>query len=245
VVERWTKERRRQHTRELLLDAAEEVFAAKGFDGAALDEIADVAGYTRGAIYKHFTNKEDLFLAVNTRFNERFLRGFLDLIDPATPPDDIDLATIAQRWHDLQKRGARNIALGMEFTLYLLRNPEARERAAEQRRAMADMIGTFMEEQIAQLGLTTRVPPRTLARIALAASDGLELASHLDGNDDDLYEPFLELLLSSWEPVPKPKPTPKPKPKRRGQSSARNAAIRSPSTSASRAVGMKDPDSSR
>jgi AcrR family transcriptional regulator len=205
VVERWTKERRREHTRELLLDAAEEVFAAKGFEGAALDEIADAAGYTRGAIYKHFTNKEDLFLAVNTRFNERFLSGFLDLIDPATPPEDIDLATIAQRWHDLQKRGARNIALGMEFMLYLLRNPEARERAAEQRRAMADMIATFIDEQSSRLGLKTQVPPRTLARIALAASDGLELAGHLDGDEDDLYEPFLELLLSTWAPAPKTK----------------------------------------
>jgi AcrR family transcriptional regulator len=205
VVERWTKERRREHTRELLLDAAEEVFAAKGFEGAALDEIADAAGYTRGAIYKHFTNKEDLFLAVNTRFNERFLSGFLDLIDPATPPEDIDLATIAQRWHDLQKRGARNIALGMEFMLYLLRNPEARERAAEQRRAMADMIATFIDEQSSRLGLKTQVPPRTLARIALAASDGLELAGHLDGDEDDLYEPFLELLLSTWAPAGKTK----------------------------------------
>ena len=55
--ERWTQERRRQHTRDLLLDAAEEVFAKKGFEGASLEEIADTAGYTRGAIYKHFGGK--------------------------------------------------------------------------------------------------------------------------------------------------------------------------------------------
>ena len=52
VTERWTQERRRQHTRELLLDAAEEVFARRGFEGASLEEIAEAAGYTRGAIYK-------------------------------------------------------------------------------------------------------------------------------------------------------------------------------------------------
>src|SRR6266513_2472536 len=103
MVERWTQERLRQHTRDLLLDAAEGIFSTRGFEGASLDEIAETAGYTRGAIYKHFANKEELFLAVNKRFNERFLTGFLDLIDPATPIAELDLATIARRWHELQR----------------------------------------------------------------------------------------------------------------------------------------------
>ena len=55
VAERWTQERRREHTRNLLLDAAKEAFSRKGFEGASLEEIAEAAGYTRGAIYKHFS----------------------------------------------------------------------------------------------------------------------------------------------------------------------------------------------
>jgi AcrR family transcriptional regulator len=43
----------------LFPDAAEEFFARKGFDGAALDDIADAVGYTRGAIYAHFGSKEE------------------------------------------------------------------------------------------------------------------------------------------------------------------------------------------
>ena len=71
MVERWTRERRLEHTRSLLLDAAEEVFAEKGFMAASLDDIAHAAGYTKGAIYKHFAAKEDLFLAVLARHEER------------------------------------------------------------------------------------------------------------------------------------------------------------------------------
>ena len=56
------RERRLEHTRSLLLDAAEDVFAEKGFTAATLDDIAHAAGYTKGAIYKHFATKEDLFL---------------------------------------------------------------------------------------------------------------------------------------------------------------------------------------
>jgi AcrR family transcriptional regulator len=202
MVERWTQERRRQHTRDLLLDAAEQIFSSRGFEGASLDEIADTAGYTRGAIYKHFGSKEELFLAVNKRFNERFLAGFLDLLDPAQPPQDLDLRQIAKRWHDLQVLDPRVYALGTEFNLYVLRNPEVRGRIAEQRRAIAQMIATFMDDQAERLGLTMRMPSLTLARIVLATSDGLELAGYLDDTDEDLYEPFLELLLSAWEAPP-------------------------------------------
>src|SRR2546421_6505720 len=89
-AERWTQERRRQHTRDLLLDAAEEVFAERGFEGASLDDIAQRAGYTRGAIYKHFGGKADMFLALSTRFNERFLTVFENAVEPGTPIEDVD-----------------------------------------------------------------------------------------------------------------------------------------------------------
>src|SRR4051812_4970750 len=84
AAERWTQERRRQHTRDLLLDAAEQVFAKRGFEGASLEEIAETAGYTRGAIYKHFGGKEELFLEANTRFNERYVQAFAELVEPST-----------------------------------------------------------------------------------------------------------------------------------------------------------------
>jgi AcrR family transcriptional regulator len=209
VVERWTQERRRQHTRDLLLDAAEDVFARRGFEGASLEEIADAAGYTRGAIYKQFGGKEELFLAVNKRFNERFLPEFLDLIDPTTPIEEIDVASIAKRWHDLQSRDARNYALATEFNLYVLRNPSVRKRVAKQRRATAEMIAKFIDEQVDRLGVSLRIPSLTLARLVLATSDGLELASYLDGSEDDLYAPFLELLISAWDTPAPPEPTAK------------------------------------
>ncbi|MFL6240231.1 MAG: TetR/AcrR family transcriptional regulator [Actinomycetes bacterium] len=202
-MEPWTRDRRRAHTRELLLDAAEEVFAARGFEGASLDDIAKTAGYTRGAIYKHFANKEELFLAVNQRFNERFLTGFLDLLDPSTAPGDLDIALIAKRWREMQSRDSRAYALGSEFNLYVLRNPHVRSRVADQRRAVAQMVADFMSEQSARLGARFRIPTLTMARIVLAASDGLEMATHIE-DGDDLYQPFLELLLSAWEPMPPP-----------------------------------------
>jgi AcrR family transcriptional regulator len=55
---------RRAHTRQLLLTAAREAIAEKGFHRASLDEIAARAGLTKGAIYDNFESKDALFLAV-------------------------------------------------------------------------------------------------------------------------------------------------------------------------------------
>ena len=83
MAERWTRERRLEHTRSVLLDAAEEVFAEKGFAPATLDDIARAAGYTKGAIYKHFTTKEDLFLAVSDRYWRRYFDNFAEVMSSA------------------------------------------------------------------------------------------------------------------------------------------------------------------
>jgi TetR/AcrR family acrAB operon transcriptional repressor len=54
-------------TRHLLLDAAELVFSQKGVSRTSLNDIAQAAGVSRGAIYWHFKNKADLFNAMMDR----------------------------------------------------------------------------------------------------------------------------------------------------------------------------------
>ena len=51
-------------TKERILKAAYEEFAANGYGKSSLGAIADVVGITRPALYYHYKSKEDLFLAV-------------------------------------------------------------------------------------------------------------------------------------------------------------------------------------
>jgi AcrR family transcriptional regulator len=60
-----TKEKSEQ-TRQNILEAAEASFAAKGFDGANMREIAQAADVNKFMLYYHFDNKESLFEAVLT-----------------------------------------------------------------------------------------------------------------------------------------------------------------------------------
>ncbi|MBU9766444.1 TetR/AcrR family transcriptional regulator [Mycobacterium sp. TNTM28] len=196
MAERWTKERRIEHSRQIVLDAAEEVFARKGLTGAALEEIAETAGFTRGIIYSQFGAKEKLFLAVVDRQRQRFLDGFTDVMTSFRRLGDVDIDELANRWRELSS-GPDRAALGCELTLFLLRNPGARERVAAQRLETVRALGEFISKNVARIGGTLTIDAETLARVILAANDGITLESHLAGQD--LYRPYLQLVMSSIE----------------------------------------------
>jgi AcrR family transcriptional regulator len=179
-----------------LLDAAEDVFAEKGFTPATLDDIASAAGYTKGAIYKHFATKEDLFLAVSDRYWRRYFDNFAEVMATAKQVGARELDEIAARWRQLSRnRGAEHAALGHEFTLYLLRNSEARERVAAKRSEVVDALAKFIVSGIDRLGGTLAVPASTFAQVLIATSDSVVLGSEID--DVDLYRPIVEMYISA------------------------------------------------
>lgn len=196
MAERWTRERRLEHTRSLLLDAAEDVFAEKGFTAAALDDIAYAAGYTKGAIYKHFSTKEELFLAVSDRYWRRYFDNFAEVMSSSEQVGARERDEIARRWRQLSRdRGAEHAALGHEFTLYLLRNPEARERVVGKRAEVVEKLARFIVDGIDRLGGTLLIPPLTFAQVLIATSDAIVLGSELD--DVDLYRPIIDMYVSA------------------------------------------------
>jgi TetR/AcrR family transcriptional regulator, acrAB operon repressor len=70
-------------TRSLILDTAEVVFQERGVSRTSLNEIAQAAGLTRGAIYWHFENKADLFNAMMERVTLPLEEAALEADDPA------------------------------------------------------------------------------------------------------------------------------------------------------------------
>lgn len=58
------RQRRKAETRSLLVEAGLKVFADRGFDLAALDDVAEAAGFTKGAIYRQFSSKSAFLLGL-------------------------------------------------------------------------------------------------------------------------------------------------------------------------------------
>src|SRR5439155_23204367 len=79
ATKRQTREERRAATRERLLRAARTVFARRGVQAATVDEIAEEAGFTTGALYSNFKGKGDLVLAVEEDMIAREIREYTEI----------------------------------------------------------------------------------------------------------------------------------------------------------------------
>jgi hypothetical protein len=92
-------------------------------------------------------------------------------------------------------RGTEHAALGLEFALYLHRNPDARPRVAAKRAEVIDALAQFIVEGIEKLGGSLSISPATFAQILVSTSDSVVLGSEID--DIDLFRPVIEMYLSA------------------------------------------------
>ncbi|MGH8975530.1 MAG: TetR family transcriptional regulator, partial [Acidimicrobiia bacterium] len=81
---RLTREESRAQTRARLLESAAALFAERGFHGTSVEDIAERAGFSRGAFYSNFEHKADLFLAL---LDDR-LAGDLAALEATLAGDD-------------------------------------------------------------------------------------------------------------------------------------------------------------
>jgi AcrR family transcriptional regulator len=131
---RPTREQKREANRERILDAARTVFGARGYHGATIEEIAEEAGLSNGAIYYNFGSNEDLFLALlDERLDERlehtrqtFASGSGSVSEQRALEDEARDITRPFK----ESREWRLLLL--EFVAYAARNPPFAERFKDQ-----------------------------------------------------------------------------------------------------------------
>jgi AcrR family transcriptional regulator len=146
-VARMTRATAKAKTRQRLLDEAQRLFRERGYAATSLEQIADAAGVTKGAIYGHFASKEDLLLSAIE----------------ATPTPDYG-AVVNDRARPLRERLAEfgramavdeattdkaGLAVSLEFIAALLRNPDARRRySADLQRRLAELAADDDEQPL-------------------------------------------------------------------------------------------------
>ena len=115
-----------QETQTRLLDAAADIFVRDGYEAAQLDEIAAKAGRSKGAVYTHFTSKEDLFLAL---FEHR-TRSYIEILVTSLGQCNSRKQSM-QAFRDFYVNLVNDRTwpiLTLEFKLFALRHPRWKER---------------------------------------------------------------------------------------------------------------------
>src|ERR1700677_4526864 len=113
-------------TRTLLLRAAEQVFARVGYEKAQVEEIADAAGFSKGALYAHFKSKEELFLGMYETKTAASLVKLRHALDSA-PTRDGKIDAFRSFYINLSKDKDWALIV-LEIKLFIRRHPDVRER---------------------------------------------------------------------------------------------------------------------
>ena len=91
-----------ERTRRVILDAAEAVFAERGFSAGALSEIADQASVTKSLIHHHFGTKRDLWMAVAERLFAANASAQSEILSRSAAPPAL-LAEATRAYFDFQR----------------------------------------------------------------------------------------------------------------------------------------------
>jgi AcrR family transcriptional regulator len=172
---------RGRESRDELLTAALRVFARRGYRQAGVDEIAAEAGYSKGALYWHFSGKEELLTALLEERIDAPMRDRVALLASAPPARDMSVeATRAFAQQLGEQREA--MLLEREYWSLAIRDPELRARYAERQTELRGALAAAMEARARHLGTPDlTMPAEDVARIVMSIIGGLAV--------DELIEP--------------------------------------------------------
>lgn len=175
-----TRAESQARTREQVIAAAAEVFSTKGFHGASLEEIAEAAGYSRGAVYSNFADKTDVFLAVlDERMHRRITQVGGLLVEASSPADFFEALRKLNRRRP-REEARKWFMLSLEVWLYAMRNPDVRPRLAERERTSRAALTRAIEALYTGLAERPPIPADRLAVIVNAIDMGIPYQEFLD-----------------------------------------------------------------
>lgn len=190
---RLTQSQRKERTRKLLIRAAGEVFIKHGFNGASIDLIAEAAGYTKGAVYFHFKNKEELLYGV-MKYRSELIFVSIENTKPKSDPLTPLLGESPQKelvgdWFDRDSW----VVLNLEYLLFIQRNPKAknafRKLIDDDRKKLVSLI----RKKYAEAGKTSSLDPLEIAQLQEIVDIGFGVSRLLN---PDIPQALYEKLIS-------------------------------------------------
>ncbi len=179
MATRVTRSERKARTREELLLAARAVFIRRGFHGATLDEIAEEAGYTKGAVYSNFAGKDDLYLALlDAHYGDRIAAYVEMMLDEPTFEDAIRAVGRFMATADAQDPDW--LPTLAEFVAHAGRDEALRRSYLRVRERFLVAIADVIDALVAKHGLALRVPPLEAARASSVLARGYSAERRLD-----------------------------------------------------------------
>jgi AcrR family transcriptional regulator len=176
--QRLTREQSKDQTRQRLLDAAQAIFMKKGFVAASVEDIAEAAGYTRGAFYSNFSSKTELFLELLRRDHAEMQAALESIFEDGATRETMEAQVLEYYsnlprddkcfllWMEAKLLAARDARFRVKFNAFML---EKLERTSEYIRAFSARAGTPL-----------LLPAETLAMGLMGLCEGVQFLHTID-----------------------------------------------------------------
>ena len=199
---RMTQAERRDETREQLIAAAARVFSKRGFHGTSLEAVAEEAGFSRGAVYYNFADKEELFLELlDRRCAERaqdLRQVFADVGEGDVGATSRQAQVAAQHSLDAMTGDPEWRALYLEFLAHAARDPAFRRRFGRRTQEMRSALEEVVVQRTAPFADALDMEPEQLAVVIDALGTGLWASHMLHGAravPPDLFSKAMGLIV--------------------------------------------------
>ncbi len=187
----------RHETKRRVLDAAFEVFAQRGIAASSMNDVAEAAGLTKGAVYSSFAGKDDLILTLMTEHAESRLTAGLAGFAEALEPEEALANAGAVLVRELRADAGWHRLLAEYFAISH-HDPKLREALRQRRRQARVAVAAELSKLASVFGGTLPLPPDDLAVVLFALSNGMGVESGIDPDavPDDLLARVLALIFA-------------------------------------------------
>src|SRR5918994_6105633 len=180
--------RRREATRQKLLDAAAQVFAEEGLDAASVEAICERAGFTRGAFYSNFDSKDELFLELAGRVAGARVDSVRERVTKLEREGDLhgaatDAFAVVQEVLDVSGDDRLAILLMSEIRIHALRDPQLGAAYLAQDAEMRASVAQIITDIGRAKTLRFRMPADQVARLMLTVWESESVRATMAGLD--------------------------------------------------------------
>ena len=167
---RLTRAESQARTRARLLEIARPMFLRDGYAATSLDKVADAAGYTRGAVYSNFRNKDELCLAVLDEIRAERAGDIVAILQARTPQERIERF---EAWAENVIGDPSWTRLELEFGVQASADDALREDLAARITGLTELIGAGVRTLAETDGAQLTMPAEEIGVALLSLGVGL------------------------------------------------------------------------
>lgn len=180
--------RSRENTRARLVEAARQVFAEVGLEGASVEAVCERAGFTRGAFYSNFESKDELFLMLAATVADARVTAVRDRVDEITAEGGLvegcDPTDLLQKVMDSGSDDRLGVMLMSEIRIRALRDAAFGAAYLVQEREMVASIARIVTDIVEAGKLRLLLPAEEAARMLMIVWEGMTVRSAMAGYDE-------------------------------------------------------------